>query len=103
MKCRDTRPRDCRNVETQFKGNVNKVHPTEQINWNMIGGLLFSLTVSSSVMNLLEKQTHDCRSVGVSVAQMIVFLLPKEMRRGTVMGVCIKEKDTDCAWGCCSG
>jgi hypothetical protein len=34
---------DCRNAETRFKGNINKVHPTEQINWNMIGRLLFSL------------------------------------------------------------
>jgi hypothetical protein len=60
---------DCRNAETRFKGNVNKVHPTEQINWNMIGRLLFSLTVNSSVTNLLEKRTHYCESVGVSIAQ----------------------------------
>jgi hypothetical protein len=71
---------DCRNAETRFKGNVNKVHPTEQINWNMIGRLLFSLTVNSSVTNLLAKQTHHCESVGVSVAQTVVFRLPKEMR-----------------------
>jgi hypothetical protein len=63
----------------------------------MIGGLLFSLTVNLSVMNLLEKRTHDCRSVGISVARMVVFLLSKDMRRRTVVGVCIKEKDTDSA------
>jgi hypothetical protein len=74
---------DCRNAETRFKGNVNKVHPTEQINWNMIGRLLFSLRVNSPVTNLLVKRTHDCKSVsisvGVSVARTVVFLLPKEM------------------------
>jgi hypothetical protein len=37
------------------------------------------------------------RSVGISVARMIVFLLPKDMRRRTTVGVCIKEKDTDSA------
>jgi hypothetical protein len=51
---------DCQNAETRFKGNNNKVHPTAQINGNMIGGLLFSLTVNYSVTNLLAKQTHDC-------------------------------------------
>jgi hypothetical protein len=61
----------------------------------MIGGLLFSLTVNSSVTNLLAILTHDCRSVGVSVARTVVFLLSKEMRRGTVVGECIKENDTD--------
>jgi hypothetical protein len=49
----------------------------------MIGRLLFSLRVNSPVMNLLAKRTHDCKlvsvSVGVSVAQTIFFLLPKEM------------------------
>jgi hypothetical protein len=98
MKCRDTWPQDCRNAETRFKGKINKIHPTVQINWNMIGGLLFSLTVNSSVMNLLAIQTHDYRSVGVSVARTVVFLLPKEMRRGTAVGVCIKENDTDGVW-----
>jgi hypothetical protein len=78
---------DCRNAETRFKGNVNKVHPTVQINWNMIGRLLFSLTVNSSVTNLLAKQTHDCQSVGVSVARTVVFLLPKEMRSATAVDV----------------
>jgi hypothetical protein len=66
----------------------------EQINWNMIGRLLFSLIVNSLVMNLLAKQTHDCKlvsvSVGVSVARIVVFILPKEMGSGTAMGVCIK-------------
>jgi hypothetical protein len=47
-------------------------------------------------MNLLAKQTHDCQSVGVSVAQKVVFLLPKKMRSGTVVGVCIKENEIDC-------
>jgi hypothetical protein len=51
-------------------------------------------------MNLLAKWIHDCKSVsvsvGVSVAQTIVFLLPKEMGSGTVGGVCIKENETDC-------
>jgi hypothetical protein len=74
---------ECRNVETQFKGKINKVHPMVRINWNMIGRLLFSLTVNSSIMNLLVKQTHDCKSVsvslGVSVARTVVFLLPKEL------------------------
>jgi hypothetical protein len=71
-----------------------------QINWNMIGRLLFSLTVNSPVTNLLAKQTHDCKSVsvsvGVSVARTVVILLPKEMGSGTVVGVCIKENETDC-------
>ena len=48
---------------------------------------------------MLEKRTHDCKSVGgsvgVSVARTVVFLLPKEMGSGTVMGVCIKENETD--------
>ena len=70
---------DCRNAETRFKGNVNKVHPTMQINWNMIGRLLFSLIVNPSITNLLVKRIHDCEFVGVSVARTIVFLLPKEM------------------------
>jgi hypothetical protein len=70
---------DCRNAETRFKSNINKVHPTMQINWNMIGRLLFSFTVNFSVTNLLVKQTHDCQIVGVSVAETIIFLLPKEM------------------------
>jgi hypothetical protein len=47
---------DCRNAETRFKGNVNEVHPTEQINWNMIGRLLFSLRGNFLVTNLLAKQ-----------------------------------------------
>jgi hypothetical protein len=64
----------------------------------MIGGLLFSLTVNSSVTNMLAIQTHDFQSVGVSVAWTIVFIFPKEMRRGTTMGVCMKENDTDGAW-----
>jgi hypothetical protein len=89
---------DCRNDKTRFKGNVNKVHPTMQINWSMIGRLLFSLTVNSSITNLLAKQTHDCKSVCVSVARTIVSLLPKEMRSGTAVGVCIKENETDCVW-----
>jgi hypothetical protein len=67
----------------------------------MIGRLLFSLRVNSPVTNLLAKQTHDCKSVsisiGVSVAWTSVFLLPKEMGSGTTMGVCIKENETDCA------
>jgi hypothetical protein len=87
---------DCRNAETRFKGNVNKIHPTTQINWSMIGRLLFSLTVNSSVTNLLAKQTHDCESVGVSVARTVVFLLPKEMRSATAVDTCIKENETDC-------
>jgi hypothetical protein len=62
----------------------------------MIGGLLLSLTFNSSVTNLLAKQTHDCQSVGVLVARTIVFILPKEMRSGTAMEVCIKENETDC-------
>jgi hypothetical protein len=49
---------------------------------------------------LLEKQTHDCKSVsilvGLSVAWAFVFLLPKEMGSGTAMGVCIKENETNC-------
>jgi hypothetical protein len=55
MKCRDTWPQECRNVETRFRGKINKVHPTVQINLNMIGGLLCSLTVNLPVMNLLVK------------------------------------------------
>jgi hypothetical protein len=85
---------DCGNAEMRFKGNVNEVHPTEQINWNMIGRLLFSLRGNFPVTNLLAKRTHDCKSVsvsvGVSVAWTIVFLLPKEMRSATVVEVCIK-------------
>jgi hypothetical protein len=46
---------DCRNAETRFKSNINKVHPTAQINWNIIGRLLFSLIVNLSVTNLLVK------------------------------------------------
>ena len=38
--------------------------PLDQV---LIGGLLFSLTVNSLVWNLLAKQTHDCKSVSVSV------------------------------------
>jgi hypothetical protein len=49
-------------------------------------------------MNLLAKQTHDCQSVGVSLAWTIVFLLPKEMRSATVVDVCIKENETDSVW-----
>jgi hypothetical protein len=68
----------------------------------LIGGLQFSLTVNSLVWNLLAKWTHDCKSVsvsvGVSVAGTVVFLLPKEMRSGTVVEVCIKENKTDCVW-----
>jgi hypothetical protein len=59
MKCRDTWPQECRNAETRFKGKINKVHPMVQINLNMIGGLLFSLTVNSSVTNQLAKLIHD--------------------------------------------
>jgi hypothetical protein len=71
-----------------------------QISLNMIGGLLCSHTVNLSVMNLLAKQTHDCRSVGVSVAWMVVFLLPKEMRRGTAAGVVHKRgRDRLCMVG----
>ena len=74
---------DCRNAKTRFKGKINKVHPTVRINWNMIKRLLFSLMVKPSVTNLLVKQTHDCKlvsvSVGVSVAQTVVFLLTKEL------------------------
>jgi hypothetical protein len=81
---------DCRNAKTRFKENANKFHPTEQINWNMIGRLLFSLTVNPSVTNLLVKRIHDCESVGVSVTRTVVFILPKEMGSGTVVGVCIK-------------
>ena len=47
-------------------------------------------------MNLLVKRTHDCQSVGVSIARTIVFLLPKGMRSETIMEVCIKEDETDC-------
>jgi hypothetical protein len=69
--------------ETRFKGKINKVHPTVRIKWNMIGRLLFSLTVNPSVTNLLVKRTHDCKSVsvsvGVSVARTVVFLLTKEL------------------------
>jgi hypothetical protein len=68
MKCRDTWPQECRNVETRFKGKINKVHPTMQINLNMIGGLLFTLTVNSTVTNQLAKLIHDSLSVGISVA-----------------------------------
>jgi hypothetical protein len=89
---------DCRNAETRFRGNVNKVHPTTQINGNMIEGLLYSLTVNSSVTNLLVKQTHDRQSVGVSVAWTIVFHFPKRMRSGIVVEGCIKENETDCVW-----
>jgi hypothetical protein len=64
----------------------------------MIGRLLFSLTVNPSVTNLLVKQIHDCKSVGVSVARTIVFLLPKEMRSATALVMCIKENETDCVW-----
>jgi hypothetical protein len=68
----------------------------------LIRGLLFSLTVNSSVSNLLAKRTHDCKSVsvlvGISVARTIVFLLPKEMGSGTAVGGCIKENETDCVW-----
>jgi hypothetical protein len=50
--------------------------PSDQV---LIGGLLFSLIVNSLVWNLLAKQTHDCKSVGVSVgvsvARTIVFFL----------------------------
>ena len=59
MKCRDTWPQECRNAETQFKGKINKVQPMVQINLNMIGGILFSLTVNLSVMNLLAKRIPD--------------------------------------------
>jgi hypothetical protein len=59
MKCRDTWPQECQNAETQFKGNINKFHPTMQINVNMIGGLLFSLTINSSVTNQLAKLIYD--------------------------------------------
>jgi hypothetical protein len=59
MKCRDTWPQECQNDETRFKGNISKVHPIVQINVNMIRGLLFSLTVNSSVTNQLAKLIHD--------------------------------------------
>jgi hypothetical protein len=59
MKCRDTWPQECRNAETQFKGKINKVHTMVQIKLNMIGGILFSLTVNSSVLNQLAKLIHD--------------------------------------------
>ena len=94
MKCGDTQHR----IAKMPKPNVNKVHPTTQINWNMIGRLLFFLTVNLSVTNLLLKWIHDCESVGVSVAGTIVFLLPKEMRSGTAVEVCIKENKLDCVW-----
>jgi hypothetical protein len=66
-----------------------------QINWNMIGRLLLSLTVNLSVTNLLVKRIHDCESVGVSVARTFVFILPKEMRSGMALELCIKENETD--------
>jgi hypothetical protein len=59
---------------------------------------MFSLTVNSSVTNLLAKQTHDCESIGISVSRTVVFLLPKEMRSGIIVRMCIKENDTDCVW-----
>jgi hypothetical protein len=59
MKCRDTWPQECRNYETRFKGKINKVHPTVQISLNIIGGLLFPLTVNLSVTNQLAKPIHD--------------------------------------------
>ena len=94
MKCGHTQHRIVKMSKTDF----NKVHPMAQINWNMIGRLLFSLTVNLSVTNLLVKQIHDCKSVGVSVAGTIVFLLPKEMQSGTAVEVCIKENKTHCVW-----
>jgi hypothetical protein len=75
MKCGDTQHR----IVKMPKPDVNKVHPTAQINWNMIRRLLLFLTVNLSVMNLLVKWIHDCESVSVLVAGTIVFLLPKEM------------------------
>jgi hypothetical protein len=65
----------------------------------MIEGLLYSLTVNSSVTKLLVKWTDDHQSVGISVAQTVVFLLPKEMQRGTTVGVCIKENEIDYVGG----
>jgi hypothetical protein len=50
--------------------------PLDQV---LIRGLLFSLIVNSLVWNLLAKQTHDCKSVNVSVARTIVFFLSKEL------------------------
>jgi uncharacterized membrane protein YhaH (DUF805 family) len=94
MKCGDTQHM----IAEMPKPDVNKVHPTTQINWNMITRLLFFLTVNLSVTNLLVKRIHDCESVGVSVAGTIVFLLSKEMRSGTTMEVCIKENKIDCVW-----
>jgi hypothetical protein len=59
MKCRDTWPQECRNAEIRFKGKINEVHPTVQMNLNMIRGLLFHLIVNCSVMNQLAKLIHD--------------------------------------------
>jgi hypothetical protein len=66
-----------RNAEMNARSH--EANPTVQVNLNKDRGLLFSLTVNSSVTNLLAKRTHDCQSVGISGAETVVFLLPKEM------------------------
>jgi hypothetical protein len=83
-----------RNAEMNARSH--EANPTVQVNLNKDRRVTISLTVNSSITNLLAKWTHDCRSVGVSVAWTIVFLLPKEMRSATAVDVCIKENETDC-------
>jgi hypothetical protein len=70
-----TRTLNIRNVEIVICEIMERSEPSNQV---LIGGLLFSLRVNSPVMNLLEKWTHYCESVGVLVARIIVFRLPKE-------------------------
>jgi hypothetical protein len=54
--------------------------PSDQV---LIRALLSCLTVNSLVWNLLAKQTHDWKSVsvsvGVSVAWKVVFFFSKEL------------------------
>jgi hypothetical protein len=46
--------------------------PSDQV---LIGGLLFSLTVNSLVLNLLAKWTHDCKLV----VDQLAFWLPRQL------------------------
>jgi hypothetical protein len=45
--------------KSDLKARLIKVNPTVQIKLNIIGGLLLSLTINSSVTNLLAKMIHD--------------------------------------------
>jgi hypothetical protein len=100
MKCRDTWVQECRNAETRFKGKINKVHPTVRINWNMIGRLLFSLTVNSSVTNLLVKWIHDCELLAFQLLGQLSSFCRRRWEVEPTVRVYKRKRERQCVVGC---